>query len=102
MRIFHQGDEGYDEERSGFQTGLRHEPAVIFAVETAEDVRQAQVYANEHGLPIEVQATGHGVRQQATGVLVSTKRMNAVRVDPVERVARVEAGAVWEQVIEAA
>ncbi|ANZ38053.1 hypothetical protein BBK82_20300 [Lentzea guizhouensis] len=102
MQIFHLGDPGYDDERSGFQTGLRHEPEVIFAVETAADVEKAVHHAEANGLPYEVQATGHGITTPATGVLISTKRMNEVHVDPATRTATVEAGAVWQQVIDVA
>ncbi|MEU7479138.1 FAD-dependent oxidoreductase [Lentzea sp. NPDC042327] len=102
MHILHPGDPGYDDERSGFQTGLRHEPQVVFVVETAHDVEKAVEYAETNGLPYEVQATGHGLTTPTTGVLISTRRMNAVHVDPDRRTATVEAGAVWQQVIDAA
>jgi hypothetical protein len=102
MQIFRPGDPGYDDERSGFQTGLRHEPQVVFAVETAQDVETAVEHAETNGLPYEVQATGHGLTVPTTGVLISTKRMNKVHVDPDRRTATVEAGAVWQQVVDAA
>ncbi|MEU0881972.1 FAD-dependent oxidoreductase [Lentzea sp. NPDC005914] len=102
MQKFLPGDTGYDDERSGFQTGLRHEPQVIFAVENAQDVEEAVRYAEDHGLEYVVQATGHGLTTTTTGVLISTKRMNKVEIDPRTKTARVEAGAVWQQVIEAA
>ncbi|MCX2950025.1 FAD-binding oxidoreductase [Lentzea sp. NEAU-D7] len=102
MQIFYPGDAGYDEERSGFQTGLRHEPQVIFAVETARDVEEALRYAGNHGHEYAVQATGHGLTTPTTGVLISTRRMNEVRIDPATRTARAEAGAVWQQVVEKA
>ncbi|HEX8864960.1 MAG TPA: FAD-dependent oxidoreductase, partial [Lentzea sp.] len=102
MRKFLPGDTGYDDERSGFQTGLRHEPQVIFAVETAHDVEEAVQYAHEHGLEYAVQTTGHGLTTTTNGVLISTKRMNKVEIDPQSKIARVEAGTVWQQVIEAA
>jgi hypothetical protein len=48
-------------------------------------------------------ATGHGTSVPADGsLLVSTKRMSAVTVDPPARAARVEAGVRWQQVIDAA
>jgi hypothetical protein len=100
MQIFHPGDPGYDDERSGFQTGLRHEPKVVFAVENAHDVRKAVEYAEEHGLEHAVQTTGHGLTTATTGVLISTRRMNKVEIDPRAGIARVEAGAVWQQVVE--
>ncbi|MFC3891474.1 FAD-binding oxidoreductase [Lentzea rhizosphaerae] len=102
MQIFHPGDIGYDDERSGFQTGLRHEPQVVFAVENADDVRKAVDHAETHGLECAIQTTGHGLTVPTTGVLISTRRMNGVEVDPVTRTARAEAGAVWQQVIEKA
>jgi hypothetical protein len=102
MQIFHSTDTGYDEERSGFQTGLRHEPEVIFAVENAQDVEEAVRYAESHGLEYAVQTTGHGLTTTTTGVLISTKRMNSVEIDVDSRTARVEAGAIWQQVVEKA
>jgi FAD binding domain len=102
MQIFHPGDTGYDDERSGFQTGLKHTPQVIFAVENAQDVEQAVRYAETHGLEYAVQTTGHGLTTATTGVLISTKRMNKVEIDPQTRIARAEAGAVWQQVVEQA
>jgi hypothetical protein len=102
MQIFYPGDTGYDEERSGFQTGLRHEPQVIFAVENARDVEEAVGHAETHGHEYAIQSTGHGLTTATTGVLISTRRMNEVEVDPGSRTARAEAGAVWQQVIEKA
>ncbi|WP_439661427.1 FAD-binding oxidoreductase [Lentzea sp. HUAS TT2] len=102
MQIFYPGDPGYHEERSGFQTGLRHEPQVIFAVENAQDVEEAVGHAETHGLEYAIQTTGHGLTTATTGVLISTRRMNKVVVDPETRTARAEAGAVWQQVIEQA
>lgn len=102
MQTFYPGDPGYDDERSGFQTGLRHEPQVIFVVESAQDVERAVHHAETHNLEYAVQSTGHGLTTTTTGVLISTKRMNAVEIDPVTRTAKAQAGAVWQQVIEQA
>ncbi|NKE60564.1 FAD-dependent oxidoreductase [Lentzea sp. PSKA42] len=102
MQIFYPGDTGYDDERSGFQTGLRHEPQVIFAVENAQDVEEAVRYAETHGHEYAIQATGHGLTTTTTGVLISTRRMNGVEIDPAARTAKAEAGAVWQQVIDKA
>ena len=50
-------------------------------------------YAADAGLTVGVQATGHGVGVPADGVLVSTRRMRTVQVDPTTRTVRVAAGA---------
>ncbi|WP_245689139.1 FAD-binding oxidoreductase [Streptomyces chattanoogensis] len=97
------GDDGYDDERSGFQTAYRHRPSVIVGARNADDVVAAVRFAGTHGLPVAVQATGHGLSAATEGgLLISTRRMSGVRVDAAARTARVEAGVVWGQVIEAA
>ncbi|MEV5610319.1 FAD-binding protein [Streptomyces sp. NPDC052225] len=100
---FRPGDAGYDDELAGFQTGFAQRPEVIFAAVTADDVVAAVRYAAEGDLPIGVQATGHGLPGAAEGgVLVSTRRMDAVTVDPAARTVRVGAGARWGAVAAAA
>lgn len=95
---------GYDDERTGFQLLAPHRPAVVVAASGSDDVRAAVRLAAARGEPVAVQATGHGLAGplDGTGVLISTRRMAAVRVDPVERTAWVEAGARWRDVIDAA
>ncbi|MGW7023828.1 FAD-binding protein [Streptomyces decoyicus] len=97
------GDAGYDAERSGFQRAYRHRPDVIVGAECAGDVVAAVRFARVQGLPVAVQATGHGLSAATDGgLLISTRRMAGVRVDAAARTARAEAGVVWGQVVEAA
>ncbi|MFH8346735.1 FAD-binding oxidoreductase [Streptomyces sp. NPDC018045] len=97
------GDEGYDAERSGFQTGHRHRPSVIVGAAGAADVVAAVRWARAHGLPVAVQSTGHGLTAATDGgLLISTRRMDEVRIDTAARIAWAGAGALWGKVIEAA
>lgn len=97
------GDEGYDEELAGFPTAYRHRPAVLVGVDRAADVAAAVAFAAAHGLPVAVQATGHGISVAADGgVLISTRRMREVRIDAQERTAWFGAGAAWEQAVASA
>ncbi|MFD6323177.1 FAD-binding oxidoreductase [Streptomyces sp. NPDC058442] len=97
------GDDDYDTERVRYQTFQPHAPALVVGAVDAEDVRLAVEFGAAHDLPVGVQATGHGpARHAGTGVLISTRRMNEVRIDPVSRTARVAAGTVWQQVVDAA
>ncbi|WP_329302346.1 FAD-binding oxidoreductase [Streptomyces sp. NBC_00659] len=97
------GDDGYDEERVRYQTFRPHAPALVVGAVDDEDVRLAVEFAAAHGLPVGVQATGHSPALPArTGVLISTRRMNEVRIDPASRTARVGAGVTWQQVVTAA
>ncbi|MFD9224173.1 FAD-binding oxidoreductase [Streptomyces sp. NPDC060064] len=100
---FRPGDAGYEDELAGFQTGFSRRPALIVGAADAEEVRSAVAYAAGHGLPVGVQATGHGLPGAADGgVLISTRRMDGVRVDAAARTVRVAAGVRWGQVVAAA
>jgi hypothetical protein len=90
-------------ETAGFNTSITHRPAVVVTARSAADVAAAVRAAGDAGLKVTVQATGHGAAASAEGtVFVSTKAMRALQVDPATRVARVEAGVRWRQVIDAA
>ncbi|WAL95521.1 FAD-binding oxidoreductase [Streptomyces sp. Je 1-369] len=85
------------------QTGFATRPDLVFGAENADDVVAAVTHATGAGLPVGVQATGHGVPGASEGgVLISTRRMDAVRIDPGARTAAIGAGARWGQVVEAA
>ncbi|WP_219465324.1 FAD-binding oxidoreductase [Nonomuraea rhizosphaerae] len=99
--VLRPGDEGYDNERAGFQALAQHRPDVIVGATDAGDVRAAVKYAAANGLPVAVQATGHGMPIAAEGgLLISTRRMAGVRVHG--DTARFEAGVRWGRVIEEA
>ncbi|MER7926946.1 FAD-binding oxidoreductase [Streptomyces sp. NPDC096057] len=101
--ILYPADPGYEDELAGFQTGFTHRPAVIHGVRSADDVIAAVRYAAARDLPVGVQATGHGLPGGSEGgVLITTRRMDGVRVDPEARTVRVRAGARWERVVAAA
>ncbi|MER7106154.1 FAD-binding oxidoreductase [Streptomyces sp. NPDC000229] len=103
MITYRPGDAGYDAELAGFQTGFALRPDLVVAATDADDVRRAVAYAAGRGLPVGVHATGHGLPGAAEGgVLVSTRRMDGVTIDPEARTARIEAGVRWGQVVEAA
>ncbi|MGW3341112.1 FAD-binding oxidoreductase [Streptomyces sp. NPDC001009] len=101
--LFAAGQDGYDEERARYQTHRPHRPAFVVGAAEPKDVQRAVEFAAAQDLPVGVQATGHSPALPAdTGVLVSTRRMTEVRVDPAARTAFVGAGVRWKQVIEAA
>ncbi|WP_433178030.1 FAD-binding oxidoreductase [Actinoallomurus sp. CA-150999] len=95
--------DGYDGERLGFQRLNPHRPAAIVGAAGPEDVRAAVAFAAARGVRVTAQASGHGLgRTLEDGVLINTRRMSGVRVDPEARTAWVEAGATWRHVVEAA
>ncbi|GAA2549382.1 FAD-binding oxidoreductase [Pseudonocardia hydrocarbonoxydans] len=90
-------------EVAAFNTTHTARPAVVVGATDAADVAAAVHWAGEQGTSVSVQSTGHGLMSDLAGsVLVSTRRMAEVTVDPVARTARVGAGVRWGRVIEAA
>lgn len=101
--VFRPGDEGYDDEVGGFNLAVRHGPSIVAGVASATDVSKAVRYAARDGMPVGVQATGHGARAPVRdGMLISTRRLDALEVDPAARTATIGAGVRWGQVVAAA
>jgi FAD/FMN-containing dehydrogenase len=90
-------------EVAAYNTTHTPRPAVVVGATCADDVAAAVRWAVASGRAVSVQSTGHGLLSDLAGtVLVTTRRMSAVTVDPVARTARVGAGVRWSQVIDAA
>jgi FAD/FMN-containing dehydrogenase len=101
--VFRPGDSGFDEELAGYQAAHPHRPDLVVGARSADDVRAAVRHAADHGLPVAVETSGHGrALPLAGGVLISTRRMDGVHVDPATRTARVAAGTPWARVVDAA
>lgn len=97
------GGSAYEAECATYNLALPRRPAVVVGAASVADVSAAVRFAGERGLPAGVLATGHGTSVPADGgVLVSTRRMHRVTVDPAARLARAEAGARWQDVLDAA
>jgi FAD/FMN-containing dehydrogenase len=103
LRSFRRGEPGYDAHRAGFNTVIEHHPEHVVVATDPATVVAAVEHACRTGRPVAVLNTGHGPSVPADGaVLIRTGGMNRVVVDPVQRTARVEAGAAWRDVIDAA
>lgn len=102
-QVLVEGDNGYDGERSGWNLLSQGRPAVIVVPESAHDVSAAVRTAADLGLPVAVRATGHGPSVPTDGsLLISTRRIATLQIDPADRLARVGAGVAVEAVVEAA
>jgi hypothetical protein len=101
--VLRRGDGGVPGELAGFQTADPHRPDVVVGALDAGDVVAAVRHAAAHELPVAVTATGHGhTTGLARGVVITTRRMRGVTVDPSSRTARVEAGARSADLVAAA
>jgi FAD/FMN-containing dehydrogenase len=99
------GDRGWDAARQAWNLAVDQRPFAVALVETAEDVVAVVDFARSRGLRIAPQSTGHGASALAhlgDAILVKVERMRRVEIDGLSRRARVEAGAIWADVVEPA
>jgi hypothetical protein len=98
-------DARFDEARRAWNLAVDQEPAAVVFPEAAQDVAAAVRLAVEAGQRIAAQGTGHGAATLGPlgdTILVKTERMRGISVDPVERIARVEAGVLSLELVRAA
>lgn len=93
-------DQAYHAECAAVAIESSQRAALVVGATGTADVIAAVSFATDRGMPIAVRATGHSATAlPADTLLINTARMQSVHVDPMSRVARVEAGVRWERVI---
>ncbi len=88
-------DAHYDEARRIWNGSIDRHPALVAHCAGVADVIAAVTFARAHGLPVAVRSGGHsfpGLSVADGALVVDLSRMKGVRVDPVARTARVQAG----------
>ncbi|GAY12953.1 FAD-binding oxidoreductase [Pseudonocardia sp. N23] len=99
---FEPGTPGYEAARAGFDLSAIPAPELAVSARDEADVAAAVRFAAERGMPLGVRTTGHGpVRGADGGVLVDTRALSWVTVDPTGRTAVVGGGATWTPVLAA-
>ena len=99
------GDRGWDDARQAWNLAVNQHPAAVALPGCVQDVVSAVGFARAHGLRVAAQGTGHNagpLGSLADTILIKTTAMRRVSIDPVAKTARAEAGAVWQDVVEAA
>ena len=95
----------YDDARRAWNLAIDQRPAAVVLPESAQDVVSAVLFAVQHGQRIAAQGTGHNAGPLGSledTILLKTERMRGVTIDAAMRTARVEAGVLWLEVVEAA
>ncbi|HEU4658241.1 MAG TPA: FAD-binding protein [Capillimicrobium sp.] len=98
-------DEGYDQARAAWMLTADQRPAAVATVTTVAEAQAVVAYAAEQRCTIAPQATGHlatALPSLARSILVKTKLEGGVEVDAAARRARVPAGALSEELVNAA
>src|SRR3954451_10447830 len=95
-------DHGWDAVTRAYNLTVVQEPALVALPASDEDVVDLVGYARQRGLRIAPQRTGHNAGPLGAlddVILARTDAMQGVEIDAERRVARVRAGARWEDVI---
>lgn len=96
------GEPGY-ERCAPWNVAAPVNPAAVVLATSPQDVAATVRFAAAHGFTVTVQATGHGaVGIGPNTILVQTSAMKRVSVDPLNGTARVQSGARWQDVLDAA
>ena len=98
-------DGAWDEARQAWNLTVDQRPVAVVLPESAEDVRDTVRFAYEVGLRVAPQGTGHGAAalgDLGDTILLKTERLRGVEIDAEARTARVAAGTIWIEVVEAA
>jgi FAD/FMN-containing dehydrogenase len=98
------GDPGYDEARMPWNVAVDQRPAAVAYPATADEVGEVVVAAASAGLRVAPQGTGHNAAPLGRlddVVLLRTSALTGVEVDVERRIARVGAGVLWLDVVEA-
>ncbi|MDL9980419.1 FAD-binding oxidoreductase [Microbacterium sp. ASV49] len=97
-------DHGWDDARRAWNLAVDQRPAAVAVPETTADVVAIVRTAIRLGMRVAAQTTGHNAGPLAhqslrDTILVRFSAMREVRIDAERRRARVEAGAVWGDVV---
>jgi FAD/FMN-containing dehydrogenase len=92
------GAPAYDDARRVWNGMIDKRPALIARCVGPADVVSAVNFARDHDLLVSVRGGGHNITGNAVcerGLMIDLSRMKGIRVDPVRRTARAEAGLTW-------
>ena len=91
----------YDDARAVWNGSIDRRPRLIAQCSGTADVTAAVRFARDRDFEIAVRGGGHNVAGTAMcdgGIVIDLSAMRAVSVDPVERTANVQGGALWGEV----
>jgi FAD/FMN-containing dehydrogenase len=97
-RIIQPTDPEYDAARRVYNAMIDCRPRLIVRCVDISDVIHCVNFARDEGLPLAIRGGGHSVAGFGTvddGLVIDLAAMKGIRVDPLQRVARVQGGCTW-------
>ena len=107
-RVLTPSDPGWDEARTAWNLAVDQRPAAVVIAAGAADIAHTVRVAKRLGLAVAPQATGHNAGPLAAdngladAILLRMHELRGVEIDVDRRIARVEPGAQWGDVVAAA
>jgi hypothetical protein len=96
------GDPDWQAASRGWVLNVDQQPRAVVTVADEEDVVAVVRWAARHGLTVSAQPVGHGATTALDRtVLVRTRALRGIEVDPASRTARVGAGVKWGELLAA-
>lgn len=106
-RLHLPGDSDWDAVRAAWNLAVDQRPAAVVVAASVADIATTVRAARDLGLAVAPQATGHNAAPLVDGhgladaILLRTHELRGVEVRPNQRIARVEPGALWGDVVAA-
>ena len=100
-RLIQPADAGYDDARAVYNGMIDKRPALIAQCADVADVIATVAFARDNGVTLAIRGGGHngpGLGTVDGGIVLDLSPMKGIRVDPIARTARVEAGCTWREV----
>jgi FAD/FMN-containing dehydrogenase len=97
-RVLQPGDAVYDQARQVWNGMIDRRPALIARCAGAADVIAAVRFARIHELLVSIKGGGHNITGNAVcegGLMIDLSLMKGMRIDPLARTVRAEAGLTW-------
>jgi len=97
-RVIATTDPDYDEARAVYNGMIDKRPSAVVRISQVSDALGAIKFARDNGVDLAVRGGGHSAPGFGTcdgGIVVDFSQRSGVRVDPVARTARAEAGTTW-------
>lgn len=95
-RLITPGSASYDEARKTIFLNVDRRPLAIVRAANAQDVAATIRFARERSVPLAVRSGGHSIAYHSViegAIVLDLSSMKQVSIDPVQRIARVQAGA---------
>src|SRR6516162_3167261 len=99
--VIQPGDPGYDSARKVYNGMIDKRPRLIVRCVDVADVIASVRFGTANGILTAIRGGGHngaGLAVCDDGLVIDLSRMKGIRVNPVDKTVRVEAGCVWGDV----